>query len=193
MQRIDLNGKWEFKAVDGYGTLRGNRLTVRQWMPASVPGTVHTDLLANQKIPDPFYRTNELDVQWVDSVQWVYRKKFEVPASILDEDAVHLVAEGLDTYARIHCNGRPVGKTSNMFVGHRLNIRKYLRPGRNTIEILFDSPMHRSKALEKKHGPLRVALEPHRVYVRKAQYSFSWDWGPKLTTSGIWRNISMPT
>ena len=27
--------------------------------------------------------------------------------------------------------------------------------------------------------------------MRKAQYSFSWDWGPKLTTSGIWRDISL--
>jgi len=64
-----------------------------------------------------------------------------------------------------------------------------VKAGTNDIEICFDSPVVRSKQLEKKHGILQVALEPSRVYVRKAQYSFSWDWGPKLTTSGIWRPI----
>ena len=191
MKRIDLNGKWEFKAVDAYRTLAKDQRAVRRWMPARVPGTVHTDLLANRRIPDPFYRTNENAVQWVDSLQWVYRREFEVPLSLLDEDAVCLVAEGLDTYARILCNGKFVGETSNMLVEHRLDVKHCLRAGRNSIEIFFDSPTHRSKSLEKKHGALRVALEPHRVYVRKAQYSFSWDWGPKLTTSGIWRDISV--
>ncbi len=36
------------------------------WLPAIVPGTVHTDLLANKKIEEPFFRTNEKDLQWVD-------------------------------------------------------------------------------------------------------------------------------
>jgi len=65
-----------------------------------------------------------------------------------------------------------------------VEIGKLLRPGKNTLEVTFDSPVLRAKKLEKEYGILNVALEPHRVYVRKAQYSFSWDWGPKLTTSG---------
>jgi beta-mannosidase len=73
-----------------------------------------------------------------------------------------------------------------MFVPHHFDLMGILRPGKNTIEILFDSPTLRSEAMEREHGRLQVALEPHRVYARKAQYSFGWDWGPKLTTSGIW-------
>jgi beta-mannosidase len=191
MQNIDLTGEWQFKAVDAYKTLPSHLRNVLQWMPANVPGTVHTDLLTNRKIPDPFYRMNEKEVQWVDSVQWVYKRDFNMPASLLEEDALYLIADGLDTYARITCNGRLLGETSNMFVEHRFDIRKHIHAGRNTLEICFDSPTHCSKSLEKKHGRLRVALEPHRVYIRKAQYSFSWDWGPNLTTSGIWRDISI--
>jgi len=191
MQRIDLTGKWEFKAVDAYKALPRGLRSVLRWMSAKVPGTVHTDLLANRKIPNPFYRMNEKDVQWVDSVQWVYRREFRVSDSFLEEDAVHLLADGLDTYATILCNGRVLGETSNMFVEHRFNIKRHLRPGRNILEIRFDSPAHCSKALEKKYGALGAAVEPHRIYTRKAQYSFGWDWGPKLTTSGIWRNISI--
>lgn len=191
MKKLDLNGKWQFKAIDAYHTLPKENSKATRWMNAAVPGTVHTDLMSNKVIADPFYRMNENDVQWVDSQQWLYKREFSVSSSMLKEDSVQLVSEGLDTYASIRINGKLVAETSNMFIEHRFDVKKFLRSGKNTIEILFDSPAIRSRALEKKHGALRVALEPHRVYVRKAQYSFSWDWGPKLTTSGIWRTISL--
>ena len=85
---------------------------------------------------------------------------------------------GLDTYAEIRCNGKRIGTTEDMFVEHRLPIKRYLKAGKNILKILFDSPVERSQKLEERHGVLHVALEPHRVYVRKAQYSFGWDWGP---------------
>jgi len=191
MKTIDLGGTWRYRAIDRYRTLPKSNRSVLRWMNGTVPGTVHTDLLANRKLPDPFYRMQETDVQWVDSQQWVYRRLFTVPKSFLGERRIDLVAGGLDTYAMIICNGHVVEATENMFVEHRISLKEYLREGENAIEIHFDSPAVRSKAKEKEHGPLRVVLEPHRVYVRKAQYSFSWDWGPKLTTSGIWRNISL--
>ncbi len=191
MKKLDLNGKWQFKAVDAYHTLAKENRKATRWMNAVVPGTVHTDLMSNKVIADPFYRMNENDVQWVDSQQWLYRRDFVVTPSLLNEDSVQLVTEGLDTYATIRINGEVVAEPSNMFIEHRFDVKNFLRKGKNSVEILFDSPTIRSKTLEKEHGALRVALEPHRVYVRKAQYSFSWDWGPKLTTSGIWRNISL--
>ena len=158
-------------------------------MKATVPGTVHTDLMAAGKIPDPFYRTNENDVQWIERVQWIYRRTFVVPDALLREESVELVAEGLDTFASIRVNGQDAGSTFNMFVGYRFDVKSLIHSGANTIEIVFDSPTMRSRAIEREHGVLQVALESHRVYARKAQYSFGWDWGPKLTTSGIWRPI----
>ena len=191
MKTIDLNGTWQFKAIDWYKTLPNSHERVMRWMKGTVPGTVHTDLLANGIIPDPFYRVNELDVQWIDSQQWHYRKNFSVPERLLKESAVYLVAEGLDTAAQITLNGNVIGITANMFVCHEFEIRQYLRVGTNRIEILFDAPAVLSKKLEQRYGKLRVASESQRVYLRKAQYSFGWDWGPKLTTSGIWRNMSL--
>ena len=180
---------WEFKGINAYGTMpRAVRASTR-WMRASVPGTVHTDLMAAGVIPDPLAGMNENLVQWVDSQQWVYRRRFDLADSLLAADRIELVAEGLDTFAQVRINGRLAAVTANMFIAHRIDVQPFVRPGRNTIEILFDAPSVRTKALESSNGPLRVALEPHRVYARKAQYSFSWDWGPKLTTSGIWKGI----
>jgi len=191
MTTIDLNGTWEFRAAESDATRSAGQSRLKEWMPGTVPGTVHTDLMAEQIIPDPFYRTQENDVQWVEEMDWVYRRVFDVPADVLRESVVRLSAEGLDTYASIDINGKGVGESSNMFIGHSFDVRKVLRPGENTIEIRFDSPVKRAQSLEATHGALRVVLEPHRAYVRKAQYSFGWDWGPKLTTSGIWKGISI--
>ncbi|MEK6650842.1 MAG: glycoside hydrolase family 2 protein [Bacteroidota bacterium] len=190
MEQIDLNGSWQFRlASTPYPADIPSGLD--QWMPASVPGTVHQDLLANGKIDDPFVGMNENTVQWIDRQRWTYRREFELPDPVPASRRVELVAEGLDTYADVRINGRQVGRTENMFIGHRFNVKRFLRSGRNVLEVTFDSPTARSRALQRRHGRLRVALEPHRVYVRKAQYSFSWDWGPKLTTSGLWRPIRL--
>jgi len=188
---LDLNGSWQFKGINAYGTMPRDMRRVIQWMKATVPGTVHTDLMTEGVIPDPFHGMNENLVQWVDSQKWVYRRDFNVSVEMLQEKHIELVAEGLDTFAEIRINRKIVAVTANMFIAHRIDIKQYLHRGRNAIEICFDSPTRRSKALEDLHGALRVAREPSRVYVRKAQYSFNWDWGPTLATSGIWKNISL--
>jgi beta-mannosidase len=191
MQLLDLNGPWKFKARNAYGALPDGYRKTTKWMKGCVPGTVHTDLLANKIIPDPFFGMNENEVQWIDSQEWIYRREFNVPQSFLKEGRIVLVAEGLDTFATIYCNGKKVGQTANMFIAHRLDVKRFLRAGRNALEIVFDSPVKHPKELERKHGNLNVVLEPHRAYARKAQYSYGWDWGPKLTTSGIWRHIRL--
>jgi beta-mannosidase len=191
MKTFDLGGAWKFRAIDRDGMIGVSHREALRWHDGSVPGTVHTDLMACGLIGDPFYRRQENDVQWVDALAWEYRKEFTVPRDFLAAQEVDLVASGLDTYAHVTCNGARVGSSSNMFVGHRFPLKRFLREGKNVLTILFDSPVARSKRLEEENGRLRVALEPHRVYVRKAQYSFSWDWGPKLTTSGIWRGIAL--
>ena len=50
---------WEFRQT---GT--------QNWLPATVPGGVHTDLLNLGKIPDPFVADNEKHVQWVAESDW---------------------------------------------------------------------------------------------------------------------------
>ncbi|MEK7728708.1 MAG: sugar-binding domain-containing protein, partial [candidate division KSB1 bacterium] len=191
---IDLNGAWQMQPhwqSPRISELPAALFKRDEWLPATVPGTVHTDLMAAKKIPDPFYRDNEGQVQWVAEVGWHYRRVFQVPEEFLSNTAIHLVAEGLDTFAAVFINGQRVAETDNMFIPHRFEVNTMLRPGENEIEVCFDSPMQRAQELEMRYGKLPVALESYRVYARKAQYSFSWDWGPKLATSGIWRPIRL--
>lgn len=190
VNKIDLTGKWQFrrrKNSEEHDSVYSDDLG--NWMEATVPGTVHTDLMALGKIADPFYRDDESLDQWVCEAEWEYRKEFHIDEKFLESDRVDLVCEGLDTFATIYLNRAEVGACQNMFIPHRFDVRPFLQAGQNEILIWFGSPLRRALALEKQFGKLTSARHSHRVYVRKAQYSFGWDWGPSLPTSGIWRPL----
>ena len=131
MQEISLNGAWELSKCDDDDTL----------INATVPGCVHTDLLANGLLEDPFYRDNEASMQWIGETDWVYRRTFEVTREFTRLKQVILRCEGLDTLATIRINGNDVATTDNMFRTYEFNVKKYLRSGGNSIEIEFSAPL----------------------------------------------------
>ncbi|MGH7981411.1 MAG: glycoside hydrolase family 2 protein, partial [Limisphaerales bacterium] len=184
-QRLNLNGDWQVAQAGK-----------DDWIPATVPGNIFTDLLAAGRIPDPFYRDNEGSLQWVGKSNWVYKRAFDVPDDVLKNESIRLRCDGLDTLASIKINGRDVGTANNMFRTWEFVIKSALVSGRNEIEIRFDSPYpvmaegERRRALYEWIG----SHEPKgRAYVRKEPCSFGWDWGPCLPGCGIWKNISIET
>jgi beta-mannosidase len=184
---FDLSGKdWEFS-----GAPHGAAAATGPWRKANVPGNVHTDLMALGLLGDPHLGQNEADMAWVEQKDWWYRKKFSLPQGILACPAVYLKADGLDTYATLRVNGRLVGSSQNSLVEHEWEIRRYLKSGSNEILIRFASAALIVKKLEKKHGAYPAVSDPARVYARKAQYSFGWDWGPRLVTSGIFKSLRL--
>ncbi len=173
-----------------------------EWMPATVPGTVHTDLLANGVIEDPFYRLNERQVQWIDKVDWEYRIPFFVGKKLLAYDRIQLDFKGLDTYARVFVNGQKVLEASNMFREWQTGVKGLLKEGENELRVVLRSPIQEGiKKYDANDLVLPVSdndlaetgqVEGNKkvsVYTRKAGYHFGWDWGPRLVTSGIWRPV----
>ena len=164
----------------------------KTWIPAQVPGCVHTDLLRAGRIPDPFFADNELGLQWIEEREWEYRTTFTVPAALRKERVLELVADGLDTVATVTLNGRRIGRTDNMFVGHRWNVKKHLRPGKNELVIRFSSAMdyvrthHRDLIQGELNDPKGLAPA-----IRKQQCQFGWDWGPRFVTAGIWQDLRL--
>ena len=191
MKKFNLTGEWEFKANPNSFLPKDIETKLLNWNKANVPGTVHLDLMANGFIPDPYFETNELNLQWIDKVDWIYRKKFTIDFDPLKSefDSIKIVFEGLDTIGDVKVNGQYIGSFDNMFVEYTFEVKEILKPGENEIEIYFKSPTFAGKALESKYGKLPVELASHRVYLRKTQYSFGWDWAPTLTTSGIWKPV----
>ena len=128
---IRLDSGWTFRQVGK-----------DDWHKAKVPGSVHTDLLANKLIEDPFYRDNEPKLQWIGKTDWEYRTTFDVPAALLARRNVELVFEGLDTYATVFLNERPLLEADNMFRTWRVDAKQSLKAGANTLRVVFRSPIN---------------------------------------------------
>ncbi|HXQ79951.1 MAG TPA: glycoside hydrolase family 2 protein [Opitutaceae bacterium] len=162
------------------------------WLPATVPGCVHTDLRREKRIPDPFWGTNEAGVQWIEERDWEYATAFEVGPDLLGEEVIELAADGLDTVATVRLNGRVVARTENMFIGYRWDVKALLRPGRNTLAVRFDSAVRYIRTHRTSHRPREFSDPVGRCSViRKQQCQFGWDWGPRFVTAGIWRDIRL--
>lgn len=182
---IVLDTGWEFSQA---GT--------EKWMNAAVPGTVHQDLIRNGLLPDPFYGTNEEKIQWVENEDWAYRTSFNVSEEQLKRDGAQLVFEGLDTYADVYLNGSLLLKADNMFVGYSLPVRSVLRKGENRLQVYFHSPIRQTLPQYASNGFNYPADNDHHekhlsVFTRKAPYSYGWDWGIRMVTSGIWRPVTL--
>lgn len=166
------------------------------WLEAKVPGTVHQDLLRHQLLPDPFYGANEEKIQWVENKDWEYKTSFTVTAGQLERDAAFLCFEGLDTYADVYLNGALILKADNMFVGYKIPVKTLLRPGKNQLHIYFHSPVKQTLPQWRSNGFNYPADNDHRaervsVFTRKAPYSYGWDWGIRMVTSGVWRPVTL--
>ena len=189
MQTIKLNGKWNLS----------DAAAMKKVYSATVPGNVHTDLVKNKVIDDPFFRDNELNVLWIEDKEWVYSREFTVDKSMLSEKKVLLRAKGLDTLAEIYLNGKLLGTTDNMFRCWEFDIKNILKSGKNSIEIKF-KPVF--SYLEKKKKSMKWGFTDFKSrvgyntrdngnWLRKEPCNFGWDWGPRLVTCGIWKDIEI--
>ena len=156
------------------------------WLPADVPGCVHTDLLKNGRIEDPFFGDNEKKLQWIEKENWEYRALFEVDKSLLQHENTELVFEGLDTYTDVYLNDSLILSADNMFREWSVDCRKLLKNGQNELLIKFTSPVYMDSL---KAAGLPYQLPDTRAFTRKAPYQYGWDWGPRFVTSGIWRPV----
>ncbi|MEU4423601.1 glycoside hydrolase family 2 protein [Actinoplanes sp. NPDC024001] len=171
----DLSGSWE---------LRGDGVE----LPATVPGSVHVDLLANGRIPDPFSDDNEHAVAWVGRQDWTYQR--EISWEGPEHDRIDLVFEGLDTVARVEVGGELVGETRNMHRTYRFDVTSLIT-GAQPLSVHFTSAYTEAERVRALVGPRPNAYPEPFQFIRKMACSFGWDWGPTLVTAGIWRPVRL--
>ena len=185
METLNLAGKWKL-----------SRAADKEIIDAIVPGDNMSALLDAGKIKDPYYALNEVDLQWIGREDWKYSKTFKVTKTFLAKKSVYLSCEYVDTIAEIRVNGKLAGKTDNMFVRYRLEVKKFLKEGENTIEFFIKSPENTAVAEAKKmkykvpytQFPIQ---SPDRNMIRKVACHAGWDWGPCLMVSGIYGEVTL--
>ncbi|MBW8823692.1 MAG: glycoside hydrolase family 2 protein [Xanthomonadales bacterium] len=199
MQHLD--GAWTFRLQPDDAQAASHR-AMTTWRRATVPGTVHTDLLANHRIPDPYVGAPEAGLQWIGLAGWEYRRGFDVDATALRASRNELVFQGLDTLADVWLNGERILSADNSFRTWRIPVHGKLKAHGNILRVVFHSPIATMLP--------QVQAMPHKIagnytspygdepkdamtanFVRKPGYHYGWDWGPRYVTAGIWQPVSL--
>ncbi|OUR95114.1 beta-mannosidase [Flavobacteriales bacterium 34_180_T64] len=174
---LNLDQDWSFKQVND-----------SIWMSATIPGNVHSDLLDHKLIKDPFIGDNAVHLDWVSESGWEYQSNFSVEDITFQKKHITLNFEGLDTYASVFLNDSLILKTDNAFREFEVDVKSIIK-SENELRIVFENTTTHEYAAK---GNLSYQLpEGSRIFTRKAQFQYGWDWGPKLNTSGIWRPIGL--
>ena len=162
-------------------------------VPAAVPGTVHTDLLAAGLIPDPYLERNEELLSWTGRTDWRYRTTIAADAAepAAPGERVDLVLEGVDTVAVVSVGGTEVARTANMHRSYRVDLRAVLGGGETELAVDLPAQLTAAERLAEELGP-RPNVYPHPFNaVRKMACNFGWDWGPELVTAGLWKPVRL--
>lgn len=187
MKKIDLCGKWRLMIL-------GENIyhIPEEWMEAEVPGSVYGTLLKLGKMPDPYYRDNELDATKLMENDFVYETDMEITQEMLACDGVILRFEGIDTLGEVYLNDTLLGHVENMHRVWEYDIRHLAKVGANTVRVLLHSPIKYIKEENEKvfTGGSNEAMAGY-PHLRKAHCMYGWDWGPRLPDAGIFRGVSL--
>ncbi|MHA1998607.1 MAG: beta-mannosidase [Promethearchaeota archaeon] len=183
IRRNSLSRWWTVEKVDGHG----------KSFNASVPCSLYDVLLKHGEIDDPFYGLNEHEVKWVFTSDWKFQVSFDLEQGFMEYPEIYLDLHGIDTISEVFLNGEKVGDTNNMHRLFRFEVKSHLEEGRNSLIIVIKSPTVEAMRLRKKHKHKLRTFQalPAVPYLRKAQYSFGWDWGPRLPDIGIWKPVEL--
>jgi beta-mannosidase len=194
---VELDGAWSLAVSDqrlahpprSADELRSAGLEV---LPATVPGTVELDLLANGLIDEPFVGMNVVGLRRLERSHFTYLRTFEAP-EIGDHEAF-LEFGGIDCFARVSLNGIVVGEADNMLIEQRFPLGEALRPGEeNTLCVEIEPAVERARNAEYAYPPgLRADPTSYEsLYVRKAPHMYGWDIMPRAVSAGIWRSVTL--
>ncbi len=155
---------------------------------ATVPGCVHTDLLAAGLIDDPWVGLAESAQHWIEACDWTYRTTLPtMPAG----DRHELLFEGLDTIADVTLDGTVVLEARDQHRTWQVDVTDRLGPGAHVLEVLFHSPAEWAAERERRLGAWPRNYPDPMNQIRKQASDFGWDWGPTLIGAGIWRPVSL--
>ncbi|MDR1288655.1 MAG: glycoside hydrolase family 2 protein [Treponema sp.] len=164
----------------------------REYLPAKVPGSVYSDLLANDRMEDPYWRDNEDKAFALMENDFEYIGTFKPDPAVFAEKRVLLRCEGLDTLADVYLNGAALGSACNMHRIWEFDVKKALKKGENILRIVFHSP---NKFVREAYKKNRTDGSSDCLdgfpQLRKAHCMFGWDWGARLPDAGIWRDIKL--
>ena len=172
MRVLDLCGAWQGTChTPESGSFR---------YAASVPGCAYSDMIRIGRIENPFWRMNNQQNGWIEQSDFTFSRTFTLEETAPD---AYLEFDGLDTFCSVWVNGEKAGDADDAHLQYRFPVGSLLRTGENTLEVRFRSPVR-----EVEGKPVQgYAFTGERIWIRRMQCTFHWDWVDRFVTSGIYR------
>jgi beta-mannosidase len=193
MHTISLDGLWFLTPAEPKAA---SKFTAAPAVACQLPGDIHSALLRANVIEDPYWATNELDIQWVGQQAWILERTFTLSEEDLARGRAVLTLTMADTIITVSVNGSEVGSMNNQFRRWRFDCSEVLKVGENTITLRFESAeAYAMQQAEQLDYPIPYSTYPvyakHRNLVRKSQCHFGWDWGPCILAMGVYEPITL--
>ena len=152
---------------------------------AKVPGDITEDFYRAGEIPDPKFGMNYKKARYILENDYEYRLEFgaEKPQ---DNMRVFISFKGIDTFSEIKFNGTLLGKTQNMFLKYEYDVTDLLEKD-NVLCVKMFSVLNRMKTIDAEG--YFGCFNKERIFIRKEQCCFGWDWAPDLPGYGIWDDV----
>lgn len=183
------NEKWFFKEYPADARQLAD-LDKTVWHNAKMPTSIYSSLIDCGQIDNKDFYSNPQKFVWVSNKAWIYRANFQLDKDFLSSgERFYLNLDSLDTVSNIWVNGKLIGKTDNCFVCQKFDVSEFLIEGENSVMIKFEPAVETSKKIMERYTPFKGFLNPYRTYLRKAQFSFGWDFSPALPGCGLYGKI----
>jgi hypothetical protein len=192
-----LRSQWKLTAAPSItgagGQLSQAGFDDRQWMAATVPGTVLTSMIDRGIYPDPDFGLNNMLIpESLNKQDYWYRIEFDSPAEA-ERGRTELTFLGINYAAEVWLNGKELGGIRGAFLRGQFDVTDgLLRHGKNALAVRISPPPHPGYPEEESlkagpgenggamclDGPTFVATE-------------GWDWIPSIRdrNSGIWQDV----
>ena len=162
----------------------------RNWIPATVPGTVLTSYYNIGAVPNPNYAddVDQISESFFRSNFW-YRDEFEV--SHLDGELQWLNFDGINWKANVFLNGQRLGRIEGAFMRGKFNVTGLLRKGKNylAVEVIcnehFGAVKEKDENTTQFNGGILGADNP------TFHATIGWDWITSVRGRevGIWNEV----
>ena len=156
-------------------------------IPASVPGDITIDLYNAGLVKDPYFGDNQKENDWIPRKDFTYVTEIQADDKLLSQECVQIVFDGIDVYSDVYFNGEKLGSTDNMFLQFRFDIKNLLKKGKNELRVEMKSTLNKMDTFDTSN--YFSIFNQQRIFVRKAQCHFGWDWAPKICAYGIWQDV----
>ncbi len=202
--KLSLNRDWQLLERDLDVTAKDvlDVLEADGYLAAGdLPLDAHMPLIAHGIIKDPVVADYSYDCEWMERRSWWFKKTFDVGAEELKSRAIRLELESLDLFADVFVNGRWVGEHKSCHYPFVADVKEQLKPGCNTLLVRLTMGPERVSKGDYDYLADHICTEYEvgrgdrgekaRAMLRKPQYVYGWDWGPRIGTVGIVKNATL--